>query len=235
MENTELMHHGIKGMKWGIRRFQRKDGSLTPAGKKRYSDDGDVGSDKGESTNKQTSKGSTSGSSKPKTVSEMSDDEIRQRLNRMQLEDQYNAAMAKRNPDKYQRAKKIVADLAEQTVRNLATKTITKAIDDAFKKKDIDSITSIADLDVSALGDKKLQQVLKRATMEQQLRKILGENLPSSGSSEKANTSSKSSSSERSNNSANTSRDNSNVNRGRTVVNELLALPAPRQYRRRER
>lgn len=35
----ELYHHGIKGQKWGIRRFQKKDGSLTPAGKKRYSDD----------------------------------------------------------------------------------------------------------------------------------------------------------------------------------------------------
>ena len=34
----ELYHHGIKGQKWGIRRFQNKDGSLTPAGKKRYDD-----------------------------------------------------------------------------------------------------------------------------------------------------------------------------------------------------
>lgn len=34
----ELYHHGIKGQRWGIRRFQKKDGSLTPAGKKRYSD-----------------------------------------------------------------------------------------------------------------------------------------------------------------------------------------------------
>lgn len=31
-----LQHHGIKGMRWGIRRFQKKDGSLTPDGKKRY-------------------------------------------------------------------------------------------------------------------------------------------------------------------------------------------------------
>lgn len=31
-----LMHHGVKGQRWGIRRFQKKDGSLTPAGKKRY-------------------------------------------------------------------------------------------------------------------------------------------------------------------------------------------------------
>lgn len=32
----ELYHSGIKGMKWGIRRYQNKDGSLTPAGIKRY-------------------------------------------------------------------------------------------------------------------------------------------------------------------------------------------------------
>lgn len=32
-----LYHHGIKGMKWGVRRYQNKDGSLTAKGKKRYS------------------------------------------------------------------------------------------------------------------------------------------------------------------------------------------------------
>lgn len=39
MENTELVHWGIKGQRWGIRRYQNKDGSLTPAGKKRYDRD----------------------------------------------------------------------------------------------------------------------------------------------------------------------------------------------------
>ena len=37
--SNELAHHGIKGMKWGIRRYQYEDGSLTPAGRKRYADD----------------------------------------------------------------------------------------------------------------------------------------------------------------------------------------------------
>ena len=34
--NGELCHHGIKGQKWGVRRYQNPDGSLTAAGKRRY-------------------------------------------------------------------------------------------------------------------------------------------------------------------------------------------------------
>ena len=35
-EGAYLEHHGILGQKWGVRRYQNKDGTLTPAGKRRY-------------------------------------------------------------------------------------------------------------------------------------------------------------------------------------------------------
>lgn len=39
VHTDELYHHGIKGQKWGVRRFQKEDGSLTAKGKQRYSDE----------------------------------------------------------------------------------------------------------------------------------------------------------------------------------------------------
>lgn len=47
-----LAHHGIKGQRWGVRRFQREDGSLTFAGRKRYNDDTSDVKKRAEKTNR---------------------------------------------------------------------------------------------------------------------------------------------------------------------------------------
>lgn len=43
MVSAELYHYGVKGQKWGVRRYQYADGTLTPAGKKRYSNGSNSG------------------------------------------------------------------------------------------------------------------------------------------------------------------------------------------------
>lgn len=45
-KSDDLEHSGIKGMKWGVRRYQNPDGSLTPEGKLRYNESGVKGQGK---------------------------------------------------------------------------------------------------------------------------------------------------------------------------------------------
>ena len=164
--DSYIAHHGIIGMKWGVRRYQNKDGTLTNAGKARYSTDSDAGSPAPNSgVGKKTDTSS-------KSVSEMSDEELRSRLNRINMEDQYNAAMAKRNPQKNQRVNKLVNDLAEQAVRNFAQKGIEKLVKKVFDDKEGDTITKYDTADLSKVGDKALAAMLKRASTENALRKL---------------------------------------------------------------
>lgn len=51
MDNKSLSHAGVKGMRWGVRRYQNKDGSLTDAGKKRYYREADAAGYKQEGYN----------------------------------------------------------------------------------------------------------------------------------------------------------------------------------------
>lgn len=113
MENNTLQHHGILGMKWGVRRFQNKDGSLTSAGKKRRADDSDT------DENKQKQE-----PVKKKTVKDMSEDELRARINRLQLEKQYAALMKESNPPKSTKGRDFVMEVLKRSGENLLPQVI---------------------------------------------------------------------------------------------------------------
>lgn len=103
----ELCHYGIKGMRWGVRRFQNKDGSLTPSGKKRHNQ-------------------------KQKTKSNH-----RERLEEAYVERGLSKIEAKKAADKRIRTEKILAASAAVTVSAcaayVANKEVRKRIDSVIK------------------------------------------------------------------------------------------------------
>lgn len=108
-----LIHYGILGMKWGVRRYQNKDGSLTSAGKKRYSNNDNVK----EAPQKNTEE------PKKKSVKDMSDEELRREVNRMQLEQNY-LRMTGQNIEKGKSAAEIaLGKMKESFVSTVAQKS----------------------------------------------------------------------------------------------------------------
>lgn len=137
----ELFHHGIKGQRWGFRRYQNKDGSLTPAGKRRADK---LQAQYAKLTGKKITKNNVEVkvvNDKPKTVKEMTDAELAAKTNRMNLEMNYNAALSKYNPRQVSKGKKFikyvgdnvvvpaVTDVGRQLFKTYLTKTINEQLD----------------------------------------------------------------------------------------------------------
>lgn len=106
---SNLQHHGIKGQKWGVRRFQNTDGSLTAEGKKRYSvSDYQQAIDKTKTAGKIVNEAKTLNNTIKKvndpaaerrirkSVAEMSDIELQKRVQRLNMEDNYTRMMLHR-------------------------------------------------------------------------------------------------------------------------------------------
>ena len=145
MHNNYLCHHGIKGQKWGVRRFQKKDGSLTAAGKKRYSDD-----DRTEArreTGKKIAKGLAAGAAVGLAAYAMANPKSREAI--MNIAGKTLSQLKDGTTKAAPVVKEYLKKSGKQTIKNLGTGTekVGKAMSDA-------AIASMGTIAVAKLTDK---------------------------------------------------------------------------------
>lgn len=179
MDNKELQHWGIKDMKWGQRRFQNKDGSLTPEGRERYRKNKEERPVESTEAKKARILKSRSARELYENADLFTDKELSDAYNRLTLEKNIKS-LAPKEVNKGEQFMDTAINWTNKVAKLVEAGTtlysnmekVSKLIDGEPEKP---KVTKYKDKDLSKVSDKELKSIKDRVQTERDIAKALDE------------------------------------------------------------